>query len=72
MKSKGEFPSALKMFAQEVGVLVALILDPSGEQTSNKVRKCCQEIGTTLWRLEEHTQWANLAELYIGLTKEAI
>ena len=22
--------------------------------------------------LEEHTQWANLAELYIGITKEAV
>ena len=72
MKSKGEFPKALKMFAKEIGVPLALILDPSGEQSSNKVKQFCHEIGTTLRHLEESTQWANLAELYIGLTKESI
>ena len=30
MKSKGEFTNALKMFAKEIGVLIALILDPTG------------------------------------------
>jgi hypothetical protein len=72
MKSKGEFPNALKMFAKEIGVPLALILDPAGEQSSNKVKQFCHEIGTTLQQLEEHTQWANLAELYIGLTKESV
>ena len=31
MKSKGEFPSALKCFAKEIGVPTTLILDPSRE-----------------------------------------
>ena len=72
MKSKGDFKLALKEFAKEVGVPEALIVDPSGEQTSKEVRRFCQQIGTTLRILEEHTQWANRAELYIGLIKEAI
>ena len=72
MRSKGEFPLALKEFAKEVGVPEALIVDPSGEQSSKEVRRFCQQIGTTLRILEEHTQWANRAELYIGLIKEAV
>jgi hypothetical protein len=72
MKSKGEFPYALKMFAKEIGVPPALIMDPAGEQTSNKVKKFAREISMTLRILEEHTQWANLAEKYIGLLKQAV
>ena len=72
MKSKGEFIHSLKLFAKEIGVLEALVVDPSGEQTSTKVKLFCQSIGTTLRRLEEGTQWANRAELYIGLFKESV
>ena len=72
MKSKGEFPEALKMFSKEIGVPTALIVDPAGEQTSQEVRKFCHQIGTTLRTLEENTQWANRAELYIGLMKESV
>ena len=72
MKSKGEFPSALKSFAKEIGVPTTLILDPYREQTSRKVRKFCNNIGITLRILEEHTQWANLDGLYIGITKESV
>ena len=72
MKSKGEFPSTLKLFAKEIEVPTTLILDTYIEQTSQKVRKFCNNLGTTLRILEEHNQWANLAELYIGLTKESI
>ena len=32
----------------------------------------CNKIGTTLRLLEQKTQWANLAELYVGLMKEAV
>ena len=72
MKSKSEFPFALKQFAKEIGVPIALISDPSGEQTSSKVKKLAKDMDLTLKILEESTQWANLAELYIGLMKEAI
>ena len=50
----------------------AFILDPSGEQTSNEVRGFCHKIGTTLRILEERTQHADRAELYIGLLKEDV
>ena len=72
MKSKSEFVSALKLFAKEIGAPEALVCDPSGEQTSKKSKQFCHQIGTTLRILEEHTQWANRAELYIGLFKESV
>ena len=72
MKSKGQFPPALKLFTKEVGVPNAFILDPSGEQTSNEVRAFCHKIGTTLRILEERTQHADRAKMYIGLLKEAV
>ncbi len=72
MKSKSEFPDALHLFCKEIGVPVDLIVDPSGEQTSAKVKRFCNQVGTTLRVLEESTQWANRAELYVGLFKESI
>lgn len=72
MKSKSEFADALRMFAKEIGVPEALIVDPSGEQTSRKVKSFCHQAGVTLRILEEGTQWANRAELYVGLMKEAV
>ena len=72
MESKGDFKNALHQFCKEVGVPVSLVVDPSGEQTSKSVRKFCHQVGTTLKILEESTQWANCAELYIGLFKESI
>jgi hypothetical protein len=44
----------------------------SGEQMSKEVKAFCDEIGSTLRALEEGTPWANKAELYIGLLKEAV
>ena len=72
MKSKCDFLDALHLFCKEVGVPVSLVLDPSGEQTSKPVKKFCTQVGTTLRILEESKQWANRAELYIGLFKEAV
>ena len=72
MKSKGEYYYALKTFCKEVGVPETLVCDPSGEQTSNKVKLFCNQVSTKLRILEESTQWANRAELYIGIFKESI
>ena len=72
MKSKGQFNLAFKLFTKEVGVPNAFMLDPSGEQTSNEIRAFCHKIGTTSRILEEYTQHADCAELYIGLLKEAV
>ena len=72
MRSKGEVLQAVKQFAKEVGAPDAIISDAAGEQKSMELRKFCTEIGTTLRVLEEGTPWANKAELYIGLIKEAV
>ena len=52
MKYRGELHSALKMFAEDIGVPPSLFLDPSGEQNSDKVTKMCHKMGTTLKILE--------------------
>jgi hypothetical protein len=72
MKSKKDTLLAVKQFAKEIGAPEAIISDPSGEQTSHALKLFCNEIGTTLRALEEGTPWANRAELYIGLIKEAV
>ena len=72
MKLKTNFKDYIYLLCKEVGVLIALIVYPSGEQTSKAVRKFCNQAKTTLWILEESTQWANCVELHIGLLKKAI
>jgi transposase InsO family protein len=72
MKTKGEVLQALKQFAKEIGAPDAIVSDAAAEQSSQKLRKFCSDIGTTLRLLEEGTPWANKAELYIGLIKEAV
>ena len=72
MKSAKEFPQALKLFCKEVGVPRALVVDPHKSNKSVEVRAFCHKIGSTLRVLEENTQHADRAELYIGLLKEAV
>ena len=36
------------------------------------MKGCCNKIGNTLNLLEQVAQWANCAELYVGLVKEAV
>ena len=63
---------AVKMFAKEIGALNAIICDMAKEQTSAELKGFLNDIGTTLRALEEGTPWANKAELYIKLMKEAV
>jgi hypothetical protein len=72
MKRKGEVLLAMKQFAKEIGAHDAFVADMSGEQMSKEVKAFCHEIESTLRALEEGTPWANKAELYIGLLKEAV
>jgi hypothetical protein len=72
MKSKAEVLQAVKQFAKEIGAPDAIICDMAGEQTSNALKRFCQEIGTTLRVLEEGTPWENKTELYVGLIKESV
>ena len=64
---------AVKQFAKEIGAPEAIICNASKEQTEKlDIKRFLHEIGTTLQVLEEGTLWANKAELYIGLIKEAV
>ena len=72
MRKKLKFSKALKLFAKEIGVPLSLISDPSGEQSSNQVKQFAKECQLKLKLLEESTQWANLAERYIGIFKSAV
>ena len=72
MQRKPEVLQTIKQFAKEIGVPTAIIADMAGEQMSQEVRKFCNDIGTTLWALEEGTPWSIKAELYIGLLKESV
>ncbi len=62
---------ALRQFAKEVGAPEVLVCDPHPTQTQQKAKEFCTQIGTTHRILEARTQWANRAELYVGLIKEA-
>jgi hypothetical protein len=48
MKSKAELLQAVKQFVKEIGAPNAIICDIAGEQTSQALKRFCQEIGTTL------------------------
>ena len=56
IKSKKEFPNALKLFCKETGVPERLILNDTKEQKLSKVKSFTQEVGTTLQILGENTQ----------------
>jgi hypothetical protein len=71
MRDVKSFPLSLKRFAKEVGAPNVLVCDPHLSQKSREVKEYCNQIGTTLRVLEANTQWANRAELYVGLMKEA-
>ena len=72
MEIKIQFESALHYFCKDVGVPYKLVVDTSGDKKRRSVCRFCHQVGTTLKILEESTQWANRAELYVGLFKEAI
>jgi hypothetical protein len=71
MKDQRSYFSVLKQFAKEVGAPQALVCDLHPTQKKRDVKEFCVQIGTTLCVLEAETQWANQAELYVGLLKEA-
>jgi len=72
MKSTSDFLSAVRLFCKEVGAPNALIVDPHPAQKSEKVKQFLNKVGTSLRILEESTQHADRAELYIGLLKRGV
>ena len=72
MSTASQFEDALHLFCKEIGVPINIVADPHPSQKKPSVRRFCDQVGTTLRLLEKSTQWANRAELYIGLLKEAV
>ncbi len=70
MRETRQYSNALKMFAKDVGAPEVLVADPHPTQKKREVKDFCNKIGTKLRLLEGKTQWANRAELYVGLIKE--
>jgi hypothetical protein len=71
MTKESEYLLALKQFAKEVGVPKVLVCNGSKTQNQREVKSFLTNIGTTLKTLEAETQWANHAELGVGLIKES-
>ena len=72
MQSHKEFQTAPHWFCKQVGFPVSLVVDGHLSQASPTVRRFCDQFGTTFRVLETGNPWANRAELYIGLLKEAV
>ena len=71
MKQKSEVLAATKQFAKDEGAPDAIKCDMANEQLSSEMKQFCNTMGMMLRALEEGTPWANKAELYIKLMKEA-
>jgi hypothetical protein len=72
MKLKAKVSQAVNQFAKEIGAPKAMTCNMAGEQTSQELKRFCQEIGATLSVLEEGTPWAKKAKLCVGFIKEAV
>jgi hypothetical protein len=72
LEKRAHVKDAIRRFCKDIGVPVAFICDPAGEQTSKEVKSFIREAGSTLRILEEGTQWANRAELIIGQLKAGV
>ena len=72
MKTQRDYPQALRIFAKDVGAPEILVCDPHPSQKSPEVKDFLNKIGTTIRLLELNTQWANHAEIYVGLVKESV
>jgi hypothetical protein len=71
MKREDEYILALKEFAKDVGAPAVLTCDSARTKKKSEVKEFCTEIGTSLHVLEAETQWANWAEIFVALVKEA-
>jgi hypothetical protein len=71
MKDQQSYLLELKQFAKDVGAPEMLVCASHPTQRKWDIKEFCIQFGTTLRVLEAETQWANRAELYVGLMKEA-
>ena len=56
-----QFLTALHWFCKKVGVLDSIVVDGHCDQTSNEVKRFCEQVGTTLNILDTGTPWENCA-----------
>ncbi len=71
MRDMKSYIFALKEFAKDIGAPEVLVCDSYPTEKQHAVKEFLVQISTTLRVLEANTQWANRAELYISLMKEA-
>ena len=71
MKADRDLISNLQDFVKDVGVPFVLVCDGAKTQRKKELKDFPKKIGTTLRFLENETQWADQAELYIGLINES-
>lgn len=72
MRKESHYHDALKQFSKKVGAPEILVCDGAKTQKKREVKDYLNQIGTRLKVLELRTQWANRAELWIGILKEAV
>ena len=66
------FSKYLNIFAKEVGVPEAITADSHKCHKPKEVKLVCHNTGTALRILDGSTQWATKAQLYIGVSREAV
>ncbi len=72
MERRDEVYSSVKKLFKHVGVPNAIVCDSAPEQISKRTRDLCIDSSCQIKNLEKDTPWANRAERYIGLMKDAI
>ena len=72
MKPQSEFEKEIVVFCKKIAVPNTLVGDLHEAQKSNKNKNFFDQVGTTMKYLERKIQWANRAELYIGILKESV
>ena len=72
MQLHEQFRTAFHWFCKQVGVPDSFVVDGHCSQTSNEVKRFCDQVVTTLKVLDTGKSWENIAELYIVLLKEAV
>ena len=72
MRKEADYYDALKQFSKKVGAPHTLVCDGAKTQKKREVKEYLNKIGTRHRVLELRTQWANRAELWIGILKEAV
>jgi hypothetical protein len=72
MTKKADVSFAYKHYFKNIGVPNAIVCDFAKEQMEGEAKKICDKVGCDLRVLEKGTQWANRAERYVKIFKDAV